>query len=300
MSHDQNFKNLILDYPHQALAFFAAEEAADQLSGAEVLPIRQEQLKDRLGDRFRELDVPLLVRWPDGRREALLFVLEEESDPRRFSIHRLVHYCLDLAELYETERVVPVVIFLRGQAPRRELALGTERHAYLHFDFITCELGAIAYERFRDSDNIVARLNLPNMRYAPGHKVDAYARAVRGLVDLEEDPEKRLKYIDFIDIYADLDDNERASYERDYPQEAEIMTGFAERFIEQGRQQGRLEGRQEGKLEGKQEGQAAILLRLLQLKFGVVSKAVRRKIEHADPQTLLVWSERVLTASGIE
>jgi len=29
MSHDQNFKNLILDYPHQALAFFAAEEAAD-------------------------------------------------------------------------------------------------------------------------------------------------------------------------------------------------------------------------------------------------------------------------------
>ncbi|WP_439645660.1 hypothetical protein [Candidatus Thiosymbion oneisti] len=95
MSHDQNFKNLILDYPRQALAFFAAEEAADQLSGAEVLPVRQEQLKDRLGDRFRELDVPLLVQWPDGRREALLFVLEEESDPRRFSIHRLAYYCLN-------------------------------------------------------------------------------------------------------------------------------------------------------------------------------------------------------------
>ncbi len=27
MSHDQNFKNLILDYPRQSLAFFAAEEA---------------------------------------------------------------------------------------------------------------------------------------------------------------------------------------------------------------------------------------------------------------------------------
>jgi len=27
MAHDQSFKNLILDYPRQALAFFAAEEA---------------------------------------------------------------------------------------------------------------------------------------------------------------------------------------------------------------------------------------------------------------------------------
>ncbi|WP_256091561.1 DUF4351 domain-containing protein [Candidatus Thiosymbion oneisti] len=111
-------------------------------------------------------------------------------------------------------------------------------------------------------------------------------------MDLEDDPEKQLKYIDFIDIYADLDDNERAEYQRDYPNEAKTMSRFAERFIEQGR----LEGRQ----EGRQEGQAMILLRQLQLKFENVPEAVRRKIEHADPQTLLAWSERVLTAAGIE
>jgi len=28
--------------------------------------VRQEQLQERLGERFRELDVPLLVEWPDG------------------------------------------------------------------------------------------------------------------------------------------------------------------------------------------------------------------------------------------
>jgi len=27
MDHDQNYKNLILDYPHEAIAFFAATEA---------------------------------------------------------------------------------------------------------------------------------------------------------------------------------------------------------------------------------------------------------------------------------
>ena len=62
--HDQNFKNLILDYPREALAFFAQEETGEDLNQARIIPIRQEQLKDRLGDRFRELDVPLLVEWP--------------------------------------------------------------------------------------------------------------------------------------------------------------------------------------------------------------------------------------------
>jgi len=41
MNHDQNFKNLILDYPRQALAFFAADEA-DAVGAARITPVRQE------------------------------------------------------------------------------------------------------------------------------------------------------------------------------------------------------------------------------------------------------------------
>jgi hypothetical protein len=119
MMHDQNFKNLILDYPHQAIALFAASEAQAIDADARVTPVRQEQLQERLGERFRELDVPLLVQWPDGRREAILFVIEEETEPARFSVHRLAHYCLDLSELLHTRRVVPVVVFLHvGLCPR--------------------------------------------------------------------------------------------------------------------------------------------------------------------------------------
>ncbi|WP_230874639.1 hypothetical protein [Methylomonas sp. LL1] len=53
--HDQSFKNLILDYPLEALAFFAPVEATEDMAQARIIPIRQEQLKERLGDRFREL-----------------------------------------------------------------------------------------------------------------------------------------------------------------------------------------------------------------------------------------------------
>ena len=275
MSHDHNFKNLILDYPHQAIAFFAAVEAQAIDAGARILPIREEQLKERLGERFRELDVPLLVEWPDGRRAALLFVFEEETQPDRFSIHRLAHYCLDLAELYATDRVVPVVIFLRpGGFPTR-LVLGSETRGYLDFRYIACALKQIPARDHLHSTNLVARLNLPNMAYAPEDKLLVYAQAIRGLVTLEPSPEKRLKYVDFIDIYADLDDNERERYTQLYPQEVTTMAGFAQRFTDKGREEGRQEGRQEGREEGRQEGhneglqrgEARILTALLRLRF---------------------------------
>ncbi len=296
MSHDQNFKNLILDYPHQAIGFFAAVEAQAIDAGARILPIREEQLKERLGERFRELDVPLLVEWPDGRRAALLFVLEEETDPDRFSLHRLAHYCLDLAELYATDRVVPVVIFLRpGSFPTR-LVLGSETRGYLDFRYIPCALKQIPARDHLHSTNLVARLNLPNMAYAPEDKLLVYAQAIRGLVQLEPSPEKRLKYVDFIDIYADLDDNERQLYTQRYPQEVTTMAGFAQRFTEQGHK----EGQREGRKEGLQLGEARILTALLRLRFGDLPLPVQQRIEAADADTLLRWSERVLTAQTLE
>ena len=55
-----------------------------------------------------------------------------------------------------------------------------------------------------------------------------------------------------------------------------------------------------GRQEGRQEGEAAIVLRLLTLKFGAPSDAVRQRIESADADTLLQWSERILTAQTLD
>ena len=196
VSHDQNFKNLIVDYPREALAFFAAEEAPRPEDDVRIVPVRQEQLKERLGDRYRALDAPLLVDWADGRRDAVVFALEEESDWRRFSPHRLARYCLDLAEMFDTDRVVPVAIFLRAadRAPA-SLVLGTGRRHYLVFDYLACKLAEMPAGRWLDSDNLVARVNLPNMRSPARDRVDVYARAVHGLLTLETDGARRAKYI---------------------------------------------------------------------------------------------------------
>ncbi|MEY4193927.1 MAG: hypothetical protein RLZZ226_295 [Pseudomonadota bacterium] len=66
------------------------------------------------------------------------------------------------------------------------------------------------------------------------------------------------------------------------------------------RQEGREEGRQEGKEEGKQEGEATLLIRLLELRFGKLDDMTRQRIKQADADILLVWGERVLSATTLD
>ena len=293
VSHDQNFKNLILDYPGDALAFFAPEEAPLPDEAVRIIPIRQEQLQERLRNHFRALDTPLLVEWTDGRREAILFVLEEESDWRKFSLRRLAHYCLDLSELFETDRVVPVAIFLRdADAAPASLTLGTERRPYLTFDYLACKLREIPAERWQQSNNLVARVNLPNLRGAEDRKVEAYARAVRGLFDLEPDGGRREKYLEFIDIYAGLTENDRRRYRRQYPEDSNTMAGIIQRA--------RDEGMEQGMQQGRVEGERAVLEKQLQRRFGLVPSGVTEKLRRASADDIETWAENVLDAETLD
>lgn len=257
--------------------------------------MRQEQLKERLGDSFRELDAPLLVDWRDGRREAVLFVVEEETEPRRFSTHRLARYCLDLAQMFDTDRVVPVTIFLRGQGRARDaktvptsLVLGTERRPYLTFDYLACRLAETPYERWRDSRNVAALVNLPNMRVPAERRVDAYAAAVRGLLAVEPDTDKRAKYLEYIDIYAGLNKEEHRRYEREHPQENTTMAGIIQRARDEGRHQGRVEG-------GR-----AVLERQLRRRFGLLPPGIVERLEQASAHDLETWADNVLNAGTLD
>ncbi len=219
--------------------------------------------------------------------------MEEETNPWRFSIHRLAHYCLDLAELYSVERVVPVVIFLAdGKQIPTSLILGSERRSYLTFGYLRCVLSSLPSEHYWESDNLVARLNLPNMRWAPEDKVRVYVQAIRGLLTLEPDPERQLKYIDFIDIYTALDDSEMREYTEKHPQESSAMATLSERL--------RQEGHQQGVHQGMQQGEVAIIKRLLIRRFGPLDEAALSRLETASSEDLEAWAENLLDARSLE
>ena len=285
VSHDQNFKNLILDYPRQALKFFAPEEAPGPEDDVHILPLRQEQLQERLGQRYHELDTPLRVDWADGRRDAVVFALEEETDGGRFSPHRLARYCLDVAELLKTDRVVPVSIFLRAVPTPGTLALGTERGRYLTFDHLSCGLPAMDAGEWWESDNPVALVNLPNMRRpADLDRVDVFAQAVHGLRAVEPDGGKLVKYVRFIDIYAALTENEQESYRRRYPEENKTMAGMIQRAHD----------------EGIREGRVDALEQLLRRRFGPLAPAVSDRLHNGSAADLEVWTESLLEARTLD
>ena len=79
------------------------------------------------------------------------------------------------------------------------------------------------------------------------NRLKAYNQAFRGLRELEPDTERQAKYLEFIDIYAALDENERQQYEREYPEDHNAMVGIVTRAREEGIQQGIQKGMQQGK-----------------------------------------------------
>ncbi|GIW93217.1 MAG: hypothetical protein KatS3mg110_1258 [Pirellulaceae bacterium] len=63
--------------------------------------------------------------------------------------------------------------------------------------------------------------------------------------------------------------------------------------------QGMKQGLERGRAEGLLEGERQVLLRLLQRRFGRLSRAVRQRIQQADSAQLLQWAERLLTAQSL-
>jgi len=300
-SHDQNFKNLVVDYPLQAIEFFAHEVFPKIEGNPKVSFLRQEQQKYNLADPYRELDTPIKLEWPNGEKAIVIFAVEAESNPYKFDAIRLAHYCLDLAKQHKTERVVPVVVFTSAGKYQKSLQLGTEKMTTMQFQFIACQLSQLNYKRWSDSENIVARLTLPLMNYLEEERLEVVHKSTQGLLRLEPNEAFQGKYIPFITHYANLDESDIIEYQQRYPQESEIMLTYTQQLW----QQGRLEGKQEGRLEGKREaiGQGERELLLKQLKRRFANKATRvyeAKIMQANNTDIERWAINILDAKTIE
>ena len=143
ISHDQNFKNLILDFPGEALAFFLPKEQIPLDDSVVVRPIRQEASKLRFWHRNMIMDTPLRVEWPDGEREPLIVLLEEDTVTSRFDPLRLNEYLARLMRQEKTQRVVVVVIFLRRGKIERALVAAGDHTETLKFTWVPCELAGM-------------------------------------------------------------------------------------------------------------------------------------------------------------
>ncbi|HLR18097.1 MAG TPA: DUF4351 domain-containing protein [Alcanivoracaceae bacterium] len=308
-SHDQNFKNLIVDYPIEAIEFFARDAFPKIEGNPNITFLRQEQSKHKLDDSHTELDVPILLEWPDTQEKAaVVFTIEPESNPYSFDVIRLARYCLGLAKDHNTERVIPVVVFLKPGKFKQGLTLGTKVMRSLRFRFLHCHLAQLDYRHWRNSDNILARITLPLMRYDEAEKLTVANYAMRALYT-DPDTARQQKYTPFITHYANFTEQDIINYKQRYPQEGEAMTSYTQQLFErgiqqamqEGVQQGMEQGVQQGLAQGQEQGERQLLLRQLKRRFGAQSvRTYEAKLLRASTSDIERWAENILDAKTIE
>jgi hypothetical protein len=79
-----------------------------------------------------------------------------------------------------------------------------------------------------------------------------------------------------------------------------MLATRAEEWQQQWLHEGRQEGLREGKQEGRLEGEVALLLRLLERRFGVLPAWARERVLAADTVVIEEWGLRVLDAVSLE
>ena len=80
----------------------------------------------------------------------------------------------------------------------------------------------------------------------------------------------------------------------------EEMISMVERFLEEDEWLLELPYLRRIRAEGRRQGETEVLLRQLRVRFGALPEDVTARINAADAETLLRWSERVLSASTLD
>ena len=94
--------------------------------------------------------------------------------------------------------------------------------------------------------------------------------------------------MEFIDLYAGLDEHEYRRYESEYPQENTAMVGVIQRARDEARQ------------EGIERGERTVLERQLRRRFGRLPAGVVDRLHRASAGDLETWADNVLDAETLD
>jgi flagellar biosynthesis/type III secretory pathway protein FliH len=175
------------------------------------------------------------------------------------------------------------------------------------------------------------------MNYRPEERFEVIRQAYQGLFELVK-PMMFDRYADFIDAYAEIQEDEREEIYRQITDgEETVMTvmlaqyikdkGFKEGIqqgieqgvqqgiqqgvqqgiqqgvqqgIQQGVQQGIQQGVQQGIQQGVQQGRYVLLERILTRRFGTLPDWAQQRLKAAPSEQLDRWAERVLEAESLQ
>ncbi len=280
--HDHNFKNLFLDFPKETLDFFfpQAEKSWGKVHHVEFL--RQEPKKHHLSDPSLELDMPILFHFEN--QQLLLWLVEFQEDKAKFSIYKLLRYTTDLMETHPDALVIPTVLFSDRKRWRKTVDINLHAELndrlFLHFEYIFHKLFDLNARDYYNVNNPVVKILLPKMNYKKEDRMEMIRQAYSGLFQLASSGLFD-KYINFIDTYAQICEQEQQQLHDDLVQHKE--TAMLSKYIrDQGIQQGMQQGIQQGMQRGIIKSTKENIIKILELRFGKISPEIAAKINNTN------------------
>ena len=284
ISHDHNFKNLFMDFPMEALQWISPRTLETYGKILNIEFVRQEPKKSNIVKPHRALDMPILFTFE--LRQILLWLVEFQEDKIKFSIYKLLRYVADMMEAYPNALVIPTVLFTDRKNWRkdvdRQLNSKFEGRIFLHFEYQQIRVFKYNARDYYHSQNPLVRILLPKMNYLPEERTEVIRQAYIGLFQLTSSLLFD-KYVDFIDIYAEIGEKERDMIYYDLKDHQE--TAMLAQYIRN---------------KGKLDGETAVLCRQIAKKYNVSSEKLRLNLENLNTEMLLDLSEHILDWDSYE
>ena len=199
----------------------------------------------------------------------------------------MAHYAINYIEAYPDAQVIPTVLFTNRKKWRKdvlhELESRLSSQLFIYFKYVFVKLFAFKARDYYDCNNPVVKILLPKMDYNHDERIDVIIQAYRGLYDLASHMMFD-KYIDFIDIYAGISENERDKLYHEITEHKE--TAMLAQYI---RDKGVQEGIQEGIQKGVQKNLKNNILKMYQK--GMTSDQISDILEIEKEKVLVLIKE---------
>ena len=278
-SHDHNFKNLVLDFPKETLELLLPQAEQNWGQVGKVEFVRQEPKKHKLSDPSLSLDLPILFFFKN--QQLLLWLVEFQEDKAKFSIYKLLRYTTDMMEAHPQALVIPTVLFTDRTNWRknvlRKLQTKLNDRLFLHFEYMFFKLFDFNARDYYNINNPVVKILLPKMNYTKNERIDVIRHAYSGLFKLVSHGLFD-KYVDFIDVYAEVSKEEQENLYHEIIQHKE--TAMLAQYI---RDKGMQQGVQQGMLLDARD----MLIEVLTERFGSVSGELSEQIKRIDSRERL-------------
>lgn len=292
-SYRSHIVYLFLDFPQETLEWFfpQAEQNWGQVRKIEF--IRQEPKKRKLSELSLALDMPILFFFEN--QQLLLWLVEFQEDKAKFSIYKLLRYTTDLMEAHPQALVIPTVLFTDRTKWRKEVVrkLQTKLNdrLFLHFEYMFFKLFDFNARDYYNINNPVVKILLPKMNYKKDERIEVIRQAYSGLFQLAS---RMLfdKYVDFIDVYAEVSEQEQENLYHEIIQHKE--TAMLAQYI---RDKGMQQGMQQGIIQNTKEN----IIEALELRFGKISPKIINKINQTnDPAKLKELHKKAIQVKEID